>query len=139
MKLKGAVDGEDAVVAADVAERAVGVAWKDHAPVAAQELDAALCSCPGGTRLHDAEHIVVIQGAERRRARAGRRPRGRARHAFLPAVDDTEAASRYQCLRTQEAVCVSVCFGAVAPASTCTVAPRGKNICALTLVVSPVH
>uniref|UniRef100_A0A0A8Y4S4 Uncharacterized protein n=1 Tax=Arundo donax TaxID=35708 RepID=A0A0A8Y4S4_ARUDO len=76
--MEGTVDGEDSVVAADVAQRAVGVAGGDPAAVAAQELDASL-GRGRSVRPDDADDIVV-ERPERRRARRGRRP-GRARHA----------------------------------------------------------
>lgn len=72
VKPDGTVDGEDPVVAADVAQRAVGAAGQDPAAVAAQELDASLGVGDGacGThrvRLGDADDIVVGR-PERRRA-----------------------------------------------------------------------
>ena len=104
VELEGAIDGEDAVVAADVAERAVGVAWKDHATVAAQELEATdpLGRRAGHRLRRDADDVVVVHGSEIRRAGGGGRPR--ARHAFfLPHVRWT-AVSEDRYLTKQEAV-----------------------------------
>lgn len=73
VKPDGTVDGEDPVVAADVAQRAVGAAGQDPAAVAAQELDASLGVGDGDgcgahrVRLGDADDVVVGR-PERRRA-----------------------------------------------------------------------
>lgn len=69
VKPDGTVDGEDPVVAADVAQRAVGAAGQDPAAVAAQELDASLGVGDGAhrVRLGDADDVVVGR-PERRRA-----------------------------------------------------------------------
>jgi len=67
VKPEGTVDGEDSIVAADVAQRAIGVAGQDPTAVAAQELDASLGDGWGThrVRLDDADDIVV-EGPERR-------------------------------------------------------------------------
>jgi len=67
VKPEGSVDGENSIVAADVAQRAIGVAGQDPTTVAAQELDASLRNGCGshGIRLDDADDIVV-EGPERR-------------------------------------------------------------------------
>lgn len=69
MKPDGTVDGEDSIVAADVAQCAIGMAGQDPTAIAAQELEASLgdgCSTRR-VRLHDADDIIV-EGPERRRA-----------------------------------------------------------------------
>lgn len=67
------MDGEDAGVAADVAELPVGVTGEDAAAIAAEELDRPRRRGGGVGGLGDGRGGDVVEGAERGARRGGRR------------------------------------------------------------------